>query len=263
MGFLDFLKKKPSKEDVEDAKNVEVELTETQVGSNTTSSMSSANGYQILEQTANDSYARTTQILAGRDAQEKVATTYSNYAETVIISSLDRAFANVRARAKYINGIDEVTLGDVSREIQGINDLMQEMTQLEEQDRFDPESIASLNTKDYSKIYLSRLLEESEKHLTVLKSRYRSEPTTTRENLITEMTEEFQKIDDMLKGKAIDKKTSKVEEEPTISDDERFRLDFFGLAKSAEKRVDSDLAKTQEKPTQDITLDDLLNGPML
>lgn len=263
MGFLDFLKKKPPKEDVEDAKNVEGELTETQLSSNTSSSTSIPYTNQQLREASDDVQTSMARALAGGATQQNVAKIYSDYAETVLIPDLDRAFGDVKARAKYINGLDEVTFGNVSSEIQKFNDLMQRATQLSKQERFASESIATSDTKDYYRIYLSGLLEESGKHLAILKNRYRAKPTTTRENLITEMTEEFQKIDDMLKGKATDKKTSKVEEEPTISDDERLRLDFFGLAKSAEKRVDSDLAKTQEKPTQDITLDDLLNGPML
>lgn len=259
MGLFDNIFKKPKKEDVKKGETPQT----SQLSTNTTSSISSANGYEKLSRIVNESSERTAEVLAGRDAKEKVAMTYSDYAENVLISDLDSAFDNAKARAAYVNNLDEVTFENVSREIQDINDLMQEITQLDEQERFDSESIATSDTKDFYRIYLSGLLKESEKHLAALKSRYRSEPTTTREDFIKEMTEEFQIIDGMLKGKDADKKTSKVEEKPTISDDERLRSEFYGLAKSAKRRVDSDMGKTQEKPKEPMSLDDLLSGPML
>jgi len=259
MGLFDNIFKKPKKEEV---KKGEAPQT-SQLSTNTTSSISAANGYEELSRVVEESSERTAEVLAGRDAQEKVATTYSDYAENILISDLDSAFDNAKARAMHINALDKDTFENVSSEIQKFNDLMQRATQLSKQERFASESIATSDTKDYYRIYLLGLLEESGKHLTVLKNRYRAKPTTTRENLITEMTEEFQEIDDMLKGKVTDKKKSKVEEEPTISDDERLRLEFYGLAKSAERRVHSDMGKTQEKPKEPMSLDDLLNGPML
>lgn len=255
--FRSPLKKTADK--VKNGREKEKTTQTSQGGSNITSGIFSANEDKAKGE-VEGSYGRTAQILAGKAAQEEVSEISSSYAETVIIADLERAFNDVKARAKHLNDTAAVTvaLGNINREIQEYNDLMQRVTQLSEQDRFDPRLIASPNTKDYSIIYLSGLLEESAKHLDVLKSRYRTEPTLVRENIIKRITEEFKAINDKLIGEDIGRGTSK----PTLKD-KNLRSGFSSLAESAERRVDSDMGKTQEKPKKPMTLDDLLNGPML
>ncbi len=259
MGLFDNIFKKPKKEDVKKGETPQT----SQLSTNTTSSISSANGYEELSRVVKESSERTAEVLAGRAAKEKTINIYSDYAETVIIEQLDSVFDDLKARAQDFEDIGTDTLGDINADIQYYNDSFQMLTKLSDQERFALRSGVSPNTRDDSKSGLIGRLAETEQHLKVLKIRYRAKHTPNMESILKKLTGDFKAIDDELKEKSGGRETSERKEIHTTSRDNTLGTGFSSLAKSAERRVDSDMGKTQEKPKEPMSFDDLLSGPML